>query len=302
MVSFPARDVPLGGVRDMSVKRSLPQRELPTVGAWCFVDRFGPQRVTMRVEPHPHTGLQTVTWPLKGQVRHRDTLDSDVVLVPGALNLMTSGHGIAHSEYSVGDDPIDIDALQLWVALPEDSRHGPAAFETHPSLPTVTLPARSGGDAQAVVVMGTLAGVTSPATTHTPLVGAELHLSAGSTVTIPLESAWEHAVVGLEGSLSVNGQPGPDNADMLYLGTGRTDIEVSSPDGATVFLLGGEPFDDPLVMWWNFVCRTHDEVVTAREDWEAHAERFGTVPGHGATRIPAPHLPAVRLTPRTRRL
>ncbi|MES1170905.1 MAG: pirin family protein, partial [Actinomycetota bacterium] len=118
-VPYPAREVPLGGVRAMSVRRSLPPRGLPTVGAWCFLDRFGPQDVTMRVEPHPHMGLQTVTWPLSGEIRHRDTLGSDIVLRPGALNLMTSGEGIAHSEYSIGDEPTTLDALQPWVALPE---------------------------------------------------------------------------------------------------------------------------------------------------------------------------------------
>ncbi len=106
-----AREVPLGGVRGMQVHRSLPQRALPMVGAWCFLDRFGPQTARMRVEPHPHIGLQTVTWPFVGEVRHRDVLGSDVIVRRGVLNLMTSGAGIAHSEYSVGDDPVPLDAL-----------------------------------------------------------------------------------------------------------------------------------------------------------------------------------------------
>src|SRR3954470_7673988 len=112
-----ARDVPLGGVRAMRVRRTLPQRALPTVGAWCFLDRFGPQRVDMRVLPHPHTGLQTVTWPLRGQIRHRDSLGNDVMVRPGQLNLMTAGRGVSHSEFSAGDTPL-LHALQLWLALP----------------------------------------------------------------------------------------------------------------------------------------------------------------------------------------
>jgi predicted GNAT family acetyltransferase len=174
---------PLGGVRAMEVHRSLPQRALPMVGAWCFLDRFGPQTARMRVEPHPHIGLQTVTWPLVGEVRHRDTLGNDVVVRRGVLNLMTSGAGIAHSEYSLGEDAVPLDALQLWVALPESRRHGAAEFERHENLPIVTLDdGRSG--ATATVVVGDFAGVPSPATMHTPIVGAEIHVPAGSRVRL----------------------------------------------------------------------------------------------------------------------
>ena len=141
---MPAREVPLGGLRSMNVQRALPQRALPTVGAWCFLDRFGPHRATMRVEPHPHMGLQTVTWPLAGEVRHRDSIGSDVVLRPGQLNLMTSGAGIAHSEYSLGDEPAELNGLQLWIALPEDSRAGDRGFERHETFPSSRFPRRTG--------------------------------------------------------------------------------------------------------------------------------------------------------------
>lgn len=296
-----AREVPLGGLRAMTVTRALPQRALPTIGAWCFLDRFGPQDATMRVEPHPHIGLQTVTWPLVAQIRHRDSLGSDVVLRPGELNLMTSGRGIAHSEYSLGDEPTLIDALQLWVALPESRRHGDPAFERHTDLPRVTLPASAGPDASAVVVMGTLAGVTSPATAYTPLVGAQLTVPRGTQVTVPLNPAWEHAITVLHGAIAVgDGLPVPAQGDLLYLGSDRGGVTLASAGGATVFLLGGEPLQDDLVMWWNFVARTHEEIVEARDAWEAGAARFGRVDGHGDVRIPAPPLPAVRLLPRQR--
>jgi len=303
-VILPGRDVPLGGLRAMTVTRSLPQRDLPTVGAWCFLDRFGPQQTTMRVEPHPHIGLQTVTWPLTGEVRHRDSLGSDVVLEPGALNLMTSGRGIAHSEYSLGDSAVDLDALQLWVALPESARHGAADFERHTSLPTVSLAATEGEDGSAVVVMGTFASEASPATTYTPIVGAQITIAAGSRIAVPLEAAWEHALVVLDGKATVHDAGGdlatPQRGDLLYLGTGRSGVELASPDGARVFLLGGEPFADDLVMWWNFVGRSHEEIVEAWDDWEGRADRFGAVAGHGDVRIPAPPLPTVRLLPRRR--
>ncbi|MDJ1113907.1 pirin family protein [Microbacterium dauci] len=290
-----AREVPLGGVRGMTVHRALPQRELPMVGAWCFLDRFGPQVTTMRVEPHPHIGLQTVTWPFVGETRHRDALGSDVVIKRGQLNIMTSGAGISHSEYSVGDGPVATDALQLWVALPESRRHGEPDFERHVDLPVVDL----GGGAAAVVVVGELAGIRSPARMYTPIVGAEVFLPAGVGVTVPLEPTWEYAVVGVDGEAHVSATVVAENA-LLYLGIGRDAVELESPTDATVFVLGGEPFEADIVMWWNFVGREHDEIVAAREAWEAGAERFGHVVGHGDERIPAPPMPTVRLTRRRR--
>lgn len=301
-----AREVPLGGVRAMSVHRALPQRELPLVGAWCFLDRFGPQETRMRVEPHPHIGLQTVTWPYLGDVRHRDSVGSDVVVRRGALNLMTSGAGIAHSEYSVGEDAAPLDALQLWVALPESRRHGGPAFEQHAVLPELELRPAAGEPGSATVVLGELAGVASPATVYTPIVGAELRIPAGSTVTVPLDPSWEHALVAVYGEAGVAADAGDDvvvdAAHLLYLGTHRDGVVISSPAGATLFLLGGEPFEDDVVMWWNFVGRTHEEIVEAREAWESGSARFGRVIDHGDERIPAPPMPAVRLTRRRRRL
>ena len=252
-----AREVPLGGVRGMEVHRSLPQSALPMVGAWCFLDRFGPQTARMRVEPHPHIGLQTVTWPFVGEVRHRDVLGSDVIVRRGALNLMTSG------------------------------------------------------GATATVVVGTFGGAASPATMYTPIAGVEVHLPAGASVTLPLEPAWEYALVGVGGEPAVqtDAEASIDLADqsLLYLGLGREAIEVTAERDATVFVLGGEPFESDIVMWWNFVARTHEEIVDARDAWEAEGvpgaaqPRFGHVVDHGDERIPAPPLPAVRLTPRRRR-
>ena len=337
------REVPLGGVRAMSVRRALPQRDLPLVGAWCFLDRFGPQVTRMRVEPHPHIGLQTVTWPFVGDVRHRDSVGSDVTVRRGALNLMTSGAGISHSEYSVGEDAAALDALQLWVALPEARRHGAPAFEQHAALPELELAAVEGAAGSATVVLGELAGTASPATTYTPIVGAEIRVPAGSRVRLPLDPAWEHALAGVDGDATVHVRSEADaddialdGAHLLYLGIRRNAVEVSSASGATLFLLGGAPFEDDIVMWWNFVGRSHEEIVDARDAWEAGPStssgtaqtssgtastssgtartgsgtartgsgtaRFGHVVGHGDERIPAPPLPAVRLTRRRRRL
>lgn len=305
-----SREVPLGGVRAMSVHRALPQRDLPLVGAWCFLDRFGPQSTRMRVEPHPHIGLQTVTWPLEGDIRHRDSIGSDVTLSRGALNLMTSGAGISHSEYSLGEDAVPLDALQLWVALPESRRHGAPAFERHEELPSFTLPGIDGSsEAVATVVLGELGGVSSPASVHTPIVGAEVRLPAGARVRLPLHPEWEYAVVGVAGTVTVatsmpdaDPEVEVDRRHLLYLGEGREGVEVTASADALIFVLGGEPFEDEIVMWWNFVGRTHEEIVQAREEWEAGTARFGHVVGHGDERVPAPALPSVRLTRRTRRV
>jgi len=303
-ISLEPREVPLGGARGMNVLRTLPNRDLPTIGAWCFLDRFGPGPVRMRVEPHPHIGLQTVTWPLVGDMRHRDSVDSDVTLKRGQLNLMTAGNGISHSEYSLGEEPIPLDALQLWVVLPESARHGAGGFEQHTSLPTVALPASSGSDATATVVLGEFAGTRSPATVHTPIVGAEIAVPAGSRIALPLDEAWEYAIILVEGDVAVGDRPLVRD-EMLYLGDSRSQVSVSSAEGALLFVLGGEPFEEDLVMWWNFAGRTHDEIAQARADWEtpdAATERFGHVVTHGAERIPAPELPNVTLKPRRRQI
>jgi hypothetical protein len=290
-----AREVPLGGIRAMHVHRTLPTRDLPLVGAWCFLDAFGPESVDMRVLPHPHTGLQTVTWPLAGEIRHRDSLGSDVVVRPGQLNLMTAGHGVSHSELSVGTAPL-LHGVQLWIALPADEAGSAPRFEQHLDLPVV------GGDGlRATVLVGELAGSTSPANVLSPLLGADVSLDAATTTDLPLRAGFEHAVLGLEGEVTVDRTalvPGP----LLYLGAGRDRVSLASASGGRVLLIGGEPFADDLVMWWNFVGRSHDEIVRARRDWEEDGPaRYGTVAGHGAERIPAPALPNLRLTPRRRR-
>ena len=286
---FEPRAVPLGGVRAMQVDRVLPQRGLPTVGAWCFLDSFGPDEVSMRVLPHPHTGLQTVTWPLAGEIHHRDSLGSDVLVRPGQLNLMTAGHGVSHSEISVSTGVLH--GLQLWVALPSERAGMAPAFEQHVGLPVFAAPGLT-----AVVVMGAISDVMSPATTHTPLVGADLTVTGAAT--LPLRPDYEHAVLAVS-DVSVAGQP-LRTGRLLYLGTGRTEVAMTGPGRA--FLLGGEPFPDELVMWWNFVGRSHEEIAAARADWAAAEPRFGHVAGHDGARIPAPDLPGVRLAPRRRRL
>jgi len=291
---LPERIVPLGGLRSMLVRRTLPQRQLPSVGAWCFLDHFGPEPAPMQVLPHPHMCLQTVTWPFTGTIRHRDSLGSDVVLRPGELNLMTSGAGVSHSEMSVQDDLAEMHGLQLWVASPERTRHQPARFEHHSTLPVVE---RDG--IRATILVGEFMDGSSPAQVDTPLVGVDLTVPPG-TSSLSLTPQYEHAVMVIAGAVEVAGKqltPGP----LLYLGTDRDAITVASTEGAHLILLGGEPFEEELVMWWNFIGRSHEEIVQARDEWEAGDGRFGVVSGHDGERIPAPPLPGVKLRPRRRR-
>jgi hypothetical protein len=289
---LPAREVPLGGTRKLRVRRTLPHRSLRTVGAWCFVDHYGPVPLAqegMDVPPHPHVGLQTVTWLLEGEVLHQDSLGSEQVIAPGQLNLMTAGNGIAHAETSVPRLGGRLHGVQLWVALPDAYRDQPAHFEHHADLPRW-----SGSGVEATVLMGELDGVRSPAEACTPLLGAEISLHG--PVALPLEPGFEHAVLALDETLDVDAVP-VQPGSLAYLGRGRRTLRLRADRPGRAVLLGGEPFGEELLMWWNFVGRTHEDIAQAREDW-ASGRRFGPVVGYAGEVLPAPPLPTTRLRPR----
>jgi hypothetical protein len=298
------RTVPLGGPRAMLVSRTLPNRDRRMVGAWCFADFYGPADVAgapgMQVPPHPHTGLQTVSWLLDGEVLHRDSLGNEQLVRPGELNLMTAGFGISHSEESpTGHGPV-LHGVQLWVALPGDQRAAAPHFEHHGDLPVLST-----ADGAVTVLMGELAEAKSAARTYTPLVGAELSIAADRVLRLPVEAEFEHAVLAVSDGVSVDDRP-LATGDMLYLGRGRREVSVRADRPARAVLLGGVPFEEQIVMWWNFVGRSHDEIAQARAEWErgrATAEpdgRFGVVHGYGAPALPAPELPNVELRARGR--
>lgn len=300
-----ARQVPLGGMRSLEVRRTLPHKDRSFVGAWCFVDHYGPEPVRdarrdgMDVPPHPHTGLQTVSWLFDGTIEHRDSGGVHGMVSPGEMNLMTSGHGIAHSEVSTPDTDV-LHGVQLWVALPHDARDITRSFEHHaPS--EIPLPGCLGS---ALVFIGKLPGIdVSPVRTHTPLLGAELRLDAGTSVTLEVDPAFEHALLVDAGRVTFEGQP-LTRGDLGCVDPGRRSLTIDVGDIPTrLILLGGEPFEEEIVMWWNFVGRSHEDVERAREEYEAASSRFGFVEGyHGEIdRIPAPPLPPVRLQPRNRR-
>jgi quercetin 2,3-dioxygenase len=282
--TLPARDMALGG---LAIRRLLPAPRRRLVGAWCFLDAFGPLAFDagkpMDVPPHPHIGLQTVSWLLEGEVLHKDSLGCSELARPGTLNLMTSGRGIAHSEETPGRHSGRLEGVQLWVALPEASRFVAPSFEHHPQLPVF----ESGG-LRATVILGSLEGSSSPGRAFSPILGADVVVEAGATATLPLEPAFEHAALLLRGAGQVDGAALAP-ATLLYLGTGRAELRLrAAPDAAfRLLLLGGAPFGETVLMWWNFVARTSDEIREAREDWQA-GRRFGEVKAYAGARLAAP--------------
>ena len=296
-----ARDVPLGGPRAMPVRRTLPQRQRSLIGAWCFADHYGPDDVSvsggMVVAPHPHTGLQTVSWLFDGEIEHRDSLGSHVLVRPGELNLMTSGYGISHSEVSTPAATM-LHGVQLWVALPDAVRNGPPDFRHYTGLPVADL-----DGATARVFMGALAGVTSSVPTFSPLLGAEIVLAAHARLSLPAEPAYEHGVLVDAGPVSLSGTR-LQRAELGYLPPGSATLELVNltVEPARILLLGGAPFEEDIVMWWNFVGRSHEEIVAFRDAWERELDQFGRVEGYAGTprRLSAPPLPNARLKPRSR--
>lgn len=281
---FESREADVGGV---AVRRALPKRRRRTIGAWCFVDHFGPaamrDRSAMQVGPHPHIGLHTVTWLVGGEALHTDSLGSEQVVRPGQLNLMTAGRGVAHAEEAPTGRPGSLHGAQLWVAQPDGTRHGGPAFEHHAELPVAGF-----GTLAATVLVGALGDDASPARADTPLLGcAVVAPRQGGSGTVPLDPAFEHGVVVLDGALVVDGErvrPG----ELAYLGAGRHELPVAADGPAHALLLGGVPFGETPLMWWNFVARTREEIEEAWADWQgAPSDRFGPVRS-GLERIAAP--------------
>jgi quercetin 2,3-dioxygenase len=279
---IPGRLTDLGG---LPIRRLLPRSQRRLVGAWCFLDSYGPLTFSsgkpMDVAPHPHIGLQTVSWLLDGEIVHHDSLGQEGMAGPGVLNLMTAGKGIAHAEETPPENVGRLRGVQLWVALPSAARETAPAFAQHRTLPTAEL---DGGRAR--VVLGEVASVRSPATVFSPIVAAEVAADGARRLTIPLEPGFEHALVPLEGGGRMEGERLAVDT-LYYLGTGRREVTIEADDRARALLLGGAPFGEDVLMWWNFVARSTDEIVAAREDWE-EGRRFGDVSAYRGERLPAP--------------
>ena len=280
-------------VGNMPVRRVLPRRSRRTVGAWCFVDHMGPLAVAgpggVDIGPHPHMGLHTVTWLVAGELLHHDSIGSEQEIRPGQLNLMSAGNGIAHAEESTTGYIGDVHGVQLWVAQPERTRHSQPAFEHHGELPQVSI-----GAGTASILVGSFLGEESPARADTPLLGVEAVLPAGVS-TLPLESSYEHGVVVLSGAVSIDDAlvtPG----HLAYLSPGRDELTVTIVDDTRLLLLGGEPFEEKILIWWNYVARTQDEIDVAGQEWNVQISdnrsgRFGRPVVSGLDTIPSPVPP-----------
>ena len=275
---------------EIDVRRNLPHAHLKRIGAWVFLDHFGPTRQVdgMIVAAHPHTGLQTVTWPFAGRVDHRDSIGSQQLIEPGQLNLMTAGRGVAHSERSLVG-PEELHAVQLWLALPEANRNMAPDFEHVGKPPKLRM-----GSLDLTVFIGEFDGVRSPATVYSPLIGAELRLTGKQTLS--LRDDWEYGVLAVSGSIRVNGEELQQNS-LIYLPTGTETVELDGEDFLGI-LIGGTPFNEEIVMWWNFIARSGEEVQQMRSEWNAQGEQYPHFEDEVGGWIPAPELPNVTLRAR----
>jgi len=277
----PARTASVEGT---SVRRLLPHPRRRTVGAWCFLDHFGPTPVPagtrgMDVAPHPHCGLATVTWLFEGSALHRDSLGSVQRIRPGQLNWMTAGHGISHAEEGVvAESDGHMHGVQLWVAQPEHTRNSPPRFEHHAQLPRI-----QDGQAQVTVLVGAYGQARSPARSDTPLFAYDVTLPPGEHV-LRLEPAFESALAVIQGAVQLQDtriEPGA----LAYLGRGRSELHLAGAPQARLMLLGGEPLHESLLMGWNFVVRSASELQDAFDSWADDDGRFGTVEGARGERI-----------------
>src|SRR2546421_765420 len=286
------RDAEIGG--GLIVRRALPSRRRRTVGAWCFLDHAGPMEFGrgggMGVGPHPHIGLQTFTWMVEGAVMHRDSLGNEQLITPGQVNLMTAGGGIAHAEDSDSAGGGCLHAVQLWIALPDAERHRAPAFRNYPHLPLVEL-----GGFGVRVLAGSALGQSSPAEVYSPLVGLDLAAAGPAVASLPLTASFEHAALVLSGAASIEDEkvtPGT----LLYLGSARERLAVSCAAAARLMLVGGPPFGEEILLWWNFVARDPQEMHQAAWDWNA-GRRFGAVHGSPSPRLTAPEITGLHLRP-----
>lgn len=292
---IPLRSVEVGD--GLQARRALPHRARRMVGAWCFLDHLGPLAFAaghgLSVGPHPHIGLATFTWMIEGEVVHRDSLGNEQLIRPGQVNLMTAGRGIAHAEDSPAGAAGRLHAVQLWIALDDAHRHQAPAFRNHPDLPVLE---RDG--CAITVLVGAAFGKASPVAVHSPLLSMDIAAAAGGSIEIPLDPAFEHALLPLVGEVAVEGAAFDQNA-LAYFAPGQRSVHLRCGAGSRCVLIGGTPFAEDILLWWNFVARTQDEIRTASDGWNA-GRGFGDVRGSPSRRLVAPDPTGLRLRPQAR--
>ncbi len=289
LAAYPNRDTTLG---DLGISRALPIRDRRMVGPWCFLDRYGPLAFSsgkpMNVPPHPHIGIQTVSWLLEGEVLHTDSLGCEAIVRPGGVNVMTSGNGIAHAEGTPGTNSGRLSGVQLWVALPEASRNNSPSFQHVEQAPVI-----ESSDGTIQVFAGSIQSTTSPAVYFSEILGLDVIIHPGKALELELNPAFEHAALVLGDDCLFEDQT-LEEGILYYLGSQRGSVTFRSRAGGRVLLIGGPPFPEKILMWWNFVARMPDEIAQARADWELNRQgkssRFGEVPGEHGVMLPAPNL------------
>ena len=277
----------LGGFK---VHRTLPHKERTMVGPFIFFDQMGPAQLQpgngIDVRPHPHINLATVTFLFAGAIDHRDSLGSVQRIEPGAVNLMTAGKGIAHSERSPADQraagPV-LDGIQTWIALPADKEEVDAAFE---HVPADRLPILDADGVRLQLIMGDAFGVSSPVTQHSPTLYAAIELSPGARLPIDHE-ADERALYLLDGDASIDGFP-LAAGHLVVLAPGHRPT-LRSERGGRLMLCGGAPLDGPRHVWWNFVSSRRERINEAKRAWRAG--EFALPPDDHDEFIPLPEVP-----------
>jgi redox-sensitive bicupin YhaK (pirin superfamily) len=278
---------------DFKVRRTLPAKTRTMVGPFIFVDQFGPARLPeghgMDVRPHPHINLSTVTYLFEGAIEHRDSIGSHKVIEPGAINLMTAGRGIVHSERSPADTRAAGPAfygMQTWLALPDGREEIDPAFE---HVAADALPLIEDGATSIRVLMGSLWGKTAATTCHAPTIYADMMLAAGAAVPIDAE-ADERAVLVTEGAATLDGAA-LDPFTLYVLAPGQA-MTLRAGTATRAMLLGGGAFTTPRHAWWNFVSSSRERINEAKADWKAG--RFPLVPGDDKEFIPIPEVPLTK--------
>jgi redox-sensitive bicupin YhaK (pirin superfamily) len=272
---------------NITIRRALPHRERRMIGAWCFFDHFGPLNLKnsdgIKIGPHPHMGLQTFTWTIAGEILHRDSLGSLQIIQPGQVNLMTAGHAISHSEESLPDTILH--GVQLWIALPEAERFREPDFVHYSQMPTLDH------DGLLITLLaGELFGKQAPTKVYSPLMGSDINAAQDVTTSLPLNPTFEYGILPLIGSIDVENET-IDIDTLLYLGCGRSQVSIRTKQGTRFLMIGGEPFKEEILIWWNFVARTNEEIIEAIHDWN-NQTRFGEVKGYPGDRLTAPEMPS----------
>ncbi len=281
-----ARTSDVGGI---PVARLLPHRQRRLIGAWCFLDHAGPARFEddqpgLVVGPHPHICLQTFTWMIAGEVLHRDSLGYEQIIRPGQVNLMTAGKGISHIEETVPGCR-ELHAAQLWIALPYADRFTAPRFDHYPELPRFEL-----GELSATLLVGSYAGQQAPTLSFSPLIGMDLQWRQKGQQRLELNPAFEYGILPLEGGLIVDGSPLAVD-ELAYLGLKREAVDLEFSGGGRALLIGGEPLDAEITIWWNFVAHSKADIERAQDDWHAGHDRFGEVADARGRRLQPPDIP-----------